>query len=1083
MLFRELLLAFPGLLGPITAPTRSTDDEIMRQISALVDQLPEAPNQSSETVDAATDEPGSTPQEQWTTDEEELLPEPSDNTDTDDTPDDDITPVVDDTDDQSASDDPVQTISDDVPVDTDEVGQTIGDVLDDADEGGQSSQADIIPVDDVVQQLDPVATTAEALAAARLAELPAEMLQNLMPTAPISMSDGAIRFRAEAGRVTILEPAAGDDDIASIRILTQGRNGHVSVNPDNSLALVMSEDPGNTGRVDFRYEVTYSDGRTQEMQARVNLTKGLQENGWGQGDFYMLEEGQDGRVVVEHGDNHRKVYITAGNDGLSRSDIARAEGISSKKITAEWLADHPEYGATEDMALNKEMGMALWTSITSRKEAPTSNWLLLDRGYDYGDLGRVIGRGSSGESALNPLFIGAYGEGAAPVIDTKLVAFQNTSQHVVVQGLDLTNGLMALQGENLLFDDLTITRAPVNLQNLNGLTLHDITILDVIKEKASSHIWLGLPDRISGAYISNSEGVLLEGLVVDHSGWKQGYAYNLSASKPQAPSMYSHNLYLQANNLDVTVRDTILMRGASFGMQLRSGGVIEDVISIDNNAALATLGGNYKNAGYVGNYSLYLDSLITSAGHKTVAAHQGALSMGLDGSGLQTSLVGNIVAHLADPNNAADIARKTITHFSVKTNDSAFYDDTIVYNWAASARGLLSNPNRGVTGMDTDVLDQTTIQSFTAQLLGKSTATIADLANYLRGQASGKLDHMVDADLVIAFFKEGFGVATDLRAEAETLRFAPDVRADGMRWDNRLNWSTGDLPGTQDGDSVDLGGNKVLFGAQTATVDDFIFGDYGQLKVSSGRLNVEGDIETGTANKVQITNAGQMWINGFHDSDQLIFNVEGGRLANTGDFTGNTALAASGQGQVLLAVSGGSFDLTDDSSLTVTGGKARVGFDGADSGPAVLRLQNDATINLVGDATGLGKITEFRSGAFGETSEVTSGVALDGTLKLNLKNLNDKAGGTWTLIDADQIIGTFDDVSISGLGRRQDALIRIDYVLDEVTLVLGAEGKGTGKIRVDSNGEADFINYTQDSALKDLWQALHSDAPHQGGDI
>lgn len=1111
MLFRELLLAFPGLLGPITAPTRSTDNDIMRQISASLELLPEVPSQSAETVEARPEAEEPAPRSQRLADRGSQI---ADLTDRDsartvDIPVAEIAPAVDRQGGTTAMGNtpdlllPTKTFSGGAETRA-TPAPLAPEVQDNHVTGGQSSQAAVsLAQNDAPHPGKPGFTpapkppapapekpddTPDGTGSAPAPEQPGTIPDDTdstpqeppqPPTEPVGMEDGAVLFQAEAGRVAILQPSA-EGDIAGIRILTQGEHGHVSVNPDNSLALVLSEDPNNTDRLEFRYEVTFADGRTQEVLAKVDLSKGQQDSGWGQGNFYMLEEGQDGQVVVEHGDNHRKVYVTAGDHGLSRADIARAEGIAADKVTAAWLVKNPKYGATEDMALDKELGMELWYAAISRKEAPTSNWLLFERGHDYGDVGRLIGRGSSGESALHPIYIGTYGDGSAPVIDSTVKAYQNTSQHVVVQGLELTNGVMVLQGENLLFDQLTVKNEGFNLQNISRLTLRDSTIIDVFQETAKSSTWHGMSDRISGAYISGTTGTLLEGLTFDHSGWQQGYDYNLSASKPQAPSMYSHNLYIQFNNLDVTVRDTILMRGASYGMQLRSGGVIEDVVSIDNNASLATIGGNYGNAGYIGNYSLFLDSLVTSAGHKKVAAHQGALSMGLDGGGRQTSMIGNIVAHLADPNNAAEIANKTVTHFAVKTNDSTFYNDTIVYNWAATAKALANNPNQGINGADTAVLDQTTIQNFTAQLLGKQTATIADLADYLRDQAAGKLDHMVDADLVIAFFKEGFGVATDLRAEAETLRFAPDVRADGMRWDNRLNWSTGDLPGTQDGDSVDLGGNKVLFGAKTTTVDDFIFGDHGQLKLSSGRLDIQGEIDTGSGNKVQVTNAGQLWFDGYHDSDRLVFNVEGGRLANTGDVSGRTVLGVGDQGQALLAVSGGSFDLGRDSSLTVTGGKARVGFDGADSGPAVLRMQNGTKLNLVADETGIGKIAEFRSGAFGETSKVTSGVALDGTLKLNLADFKVAAAGNWTLIDADQIIGKFDDLSITGLGNKRDALVRVDYIRDEVILVLGAEGKGSGQVRMNSNGDADFINHTSDSALKDLWQALHSDAAQTG---
>ena len=388
----------------------------------------------------------------------------------------------------------------------------------------------------------------------------------------------------------------------------------------------------------------------------------------------------------------------------------------------------------------------------------------------------------------------------------------------------------------------------------------------------------------------------------------------------------------------------------------------------------------------------------------------------------------------------------------------------------------MTNVDRNISGPSTAALDQVTIQKFTAELLGKTTATISDLANYLRAQADGKLDGTVDADVINAFFRQGFGLDTTLRAEAEVVRFTPDDRADGIRWDNRLNWSTEDLPGTQNGDSVDLGGNRVLFGAETVAVDDFIFGDFGQLKATSGKLEITGDISTAkTGSLLQIDNAGQVWIDGYRDSDLLTIELAGGRLANTGSFAGETTIRVSQDAQLLLATSGGGFDLAG-SSLAIAGGKAKVGFDGGDGKTATLRLHDDATVSFVANATGLGKISEFHSGAF-ETSNVISGIRLDGDLKIDLSALNTRTAGTWTLIDADQIIGSFDDIAITGLARNQDALVRVDYVRDEVVLVLGDAGKGSGQIRTNSNGDADFIDYTTDAVLKTLWTDLQASMP------
>ena len=47
---------------------------------------------------------------------------------------------------------------------------------------------------------------------------------------------------------------------------------------------------------------------------------------------------------------------------------------------------------------------------------------------------------------------------------------------------------------------------------------------------------------------------------------------------------------------DVTVRDNIIMRGASFGAQVRGGGFIEDNVFLDNNAGVNFLGGRQSTA-------------------------------------------------------------------------------------------------------------------------------------------------------------------------------------------------------------------------------------------------------------------------------------------------------------------------------------------------------------------------------------------------------------------------------------------------------------------------------------------------------
>lgn len=896
------------------------------------------------------------------------------------------------------------------------------------------------------------------------------------PGTPLPLRTDALT--AEAGRVLTID-ADDSAPVESVRILSQPGHGHVGVNPDNSLSLVLSEDPRNEADTAFRYEITYADGRVQEVLAEVDVTPGQQQQGWGLGQVYMLAQDGNDRLVIEHGENHRKVHVTEGAHGLTAAEIARAEGLAARDITTDWMIQHPEYGATPDKALATELGMPLWYRITSDRAGPTSHWLLFERGYQYDATDRLITRATQGESALNPVFIGAYGQGTDPKITDPIRLFQEDSSHVVMQGLDVGE-FMALLGHNLLMDRISITGDyGLNIQNVDGFTFINSDITDIAREGPihPDSIWQAHLNRISGAYIDNTRGLLIENNLIDRNGWAEGYDPDLSTGFPQPPSMYSQNLYIQANNLDVTLRDNISMRAASFGAQVRSGGLVEGNSFIDNNAALNFLGGDYEGSGPVGNYTLLLDNLVTSAGHKRVSQAEGALSMGIEGTkSVQSSYIGNIIAHLADPNNAAEQAQKNIVHFAFERGQNPFYDDTIIYNWDSSA-ARTNNPDQNIAGLSPAVLDQTTIQNFAAQLLGKKTATIGDLADHLRAQASGKLDDTVDADVINAFFRKGFGLDTALRADAEVLRFTPDDRADGIRWDNRLNWSTDDLPGTQDGDSVDLGGNRVLFGATTVTVDDFIFGDFGQLKATSGRLEISGDVSASqTGNLLQVDDAGQVWIDGYRDSDLLRIDLAGGRFANTGSFAGETAITASENAQLLLATAGGRFDLVAGSRLAVTGSKAKVGFDGGDGKTATLQLQDGATLAFAADATGLGTIREFHSGAF-DVSRVTSGVRLGGDLTIDLSAMDGKAGGSWTLIDTDQMIGSFDDIAITGLGTGRDALVRVDYVRDEVMLLVSEAGKGSGQIRSSSTGDADFIDYTQDASLKALWADLHAAMP------
>ena len=889
----------------------------------------------------------------------------------------------------------------------------------------------------------------------------------------ISIGD-PIESSAIEGRVTTL--TIDEDDIASIEVLTKGEHGNVTVNPDNTLALVLTQS-GSDSDISFDIRVIYANGDIEDRTVNVDVTEGEQDAGWGVGNYYKLETDVNDRTVVEHGDNHRKVHVSGSEDALTLQDIANIEGVELWKVNSSFLIEHEEYGSSPDMALAVDAAKTLWTGLLN-EEGGSSDWLLFERGYEYDDLSHsILINNANGESELNPLYIGAYGEGDRPVINSVLVSFKSGSNNVVIQDLRFTDGALLYAGNNLLFENVEFTEKDMIVQgvgkSMSGITLRNSSIYDVHLEEPNDgrEEWAAIPDRIAGIYVSNTKDTLIENTFFDHAGWVDGYETN----GEQPPSMASHNIYIQMGNNGVTLRDNIIMRGAGNDAQVRSGGYIEDNLFLDSNAG-AMFAGGVKNSEtgleQGGNYTLFSNNVLTSGGHRVAEGQSAAVTLGVNNLGYMATLVNNIVTHLANPNDPDELAAKTITHVALAHGrDDPYYDDTIVYNWAGGTRDP-DFQNQNTDGLDFAALNETTIQNFTAQLLGKETATISDLANFLRSQVQGELDTVVDADLINAFFQTAFGLSTELRSQAVTLRFVPDELGDGVRWDNRLNWDTEDLPGTQDGDSVDLAGNWVNFGG-TTVLDNLAFGADGRLSVKSGRIELTGELQVEKeGGELSIDSAGQVWLNGYTDTDRLSINADGGRFANTGIFTGSADLRVTDNAQVILASDGAAYVLGDKNKIVVTGGDSKVGFDGDKGDTAVFLLSDDSKLKFNSENGEIGTISEFYSGRFDEDGNgVRSGVNLgDATLIVDVSAISALGQAKYDLIRVDELIGKFGAVEITGLASDQNVKILIDYDTDKVTLLLGAVGTGSGLLTEQIIGD-------ENSAQSDagLFEALTTD--------
>jgi hypothetical protein len=115
------------------------------------------------------------------------------------------------------------------------------------------------------------------------------------------------------GRVTTFNL---EGDVVSVRILDWPDVGNLTVNPDNTLALVLTG-TNYTGPLDFSVEVTRADNTTETITKSVTVEPLLQLSGWATGEhMYMLETDENGELIVEHGDNHRTVHVSGNETAL-----------------------------------------------------------------------------------------------------------------------------------------------------------------------------------------------------------------------------------------------------------------------------------------------------------------------------------------------------------------------------------------------------------------------------------------------------------------------------------------------------------------------------------------------------------------------------------------------------------------------------------------------------------------------------------------------------------------------------------------------------------------------------------------------
>lgn len=232
--------------------------------------------------------------------------------------------------------------------------------------------------------------------------------------------------------------------------------------------------------------------------------------------------------------------------------------------------------------------------------------ILLKRG-DVWIMKEGLGSFWSGRSATEPMVVSYYGDqGDRPLLktETSFVHIQDLERsHLAFIGLELyaykhdpnspdyesekgVSGISYIisRGENLLIEDCKFNYMQMGAYTTPRNGEGELKNFK-FRRNIIIHSWAGesyfiheLRTRVQGLYISGVDGILIEENLFDHNGWDE-QIHGAGAT------MYNHNIYMSTNNPNpekIIVRNNILARGSAHGLQLRSGGMVENNLFVRN---------------------------------------------------------------------------------------------------------------------------------------------------------------------------------------------------------------------------------------------------------------------------------------------------------------------------------------------------------------------------------------------------------------------------------------------------------------------------------------------------------------------
>lgn len=372
------------------------------------------------------------------------------------------------------------------------------------------------------------------------------------------------------------------------------------------------------------------------------------------------------------------------------------------------------------------------------------DWLLLKIGDQWQEgLGKWI---KSGRSPQEPMVVTSYGEGTKrPLLMSGSSDGLRTSggggspkviDNLVFSGLHLyaqtrdpdsdtftaasgNRGINWYRGTNyLLVEDNYIEHYKEGIQihdlddlNVSGVVIRKNVIVDSFSSSAHAQ----------GIFVSETEGVVIEDNIFDHNGWHDTFP-GAEATK------FNHSIYIQGNNVDITIKNNIISRSSSHGMQLRPGGLIQGNFLIRNPISIL-LGRSDVNE----SDGRVIDNIVLNG--TDISPGDGQRGWGIDFNPQNNGVVeNNIVAH---------VISSAGNRFAIKQSGSVTYNNNIVYKWDAG------------TDDPKNYLDpERTIEEYD-QLMGGA-GTFESFVEKIRSQSRISWDPDYSLEKISQFFRDGF---------------------------------------------------------------------------------------------------------------------------------------------------------------------------------------------------------------------------------------------------------------------------------------------------------------------------------------